>query len=62
MRDLFHLTLPFVGSIYAQFDTLTLPRWEVEDVSGPAGSEWLICCGSLRIYLTPRRRPRGQRP
>ena len=53
MKSLAILTIPGLGSLYAQRDQITLPRWELEDLSGPEGRDWLLCLGSLRIYLTP---------
>lgn len=53
MTDLFHITLPLLGRIYAQRDTVTTPRLSVELLHSPSGRELLLCCGRLRLYLTP---------
>lgn len=53
MTDLRFLTLPFIGRIYAQWDTITTPRLTAEPLTSPAGRELLLCCGRLRVYLTP---------
>ena len=52
MIDLF-FTVPFLGRIYAHRDTVTTARLSVETLHSPPGKEWLLCCGSLRIYFTP---------
>lgn len=53
MTDLIYLTIPFLGRIYAQRDTVTKPRLSAEPLYSSCGREWLLCCGSLRVYLTP---------
>ncbi len=53
MTNFIQLTLPFIGRIYAQRNTVTKPRLAVEVLSSPCGKELLLCCGSLRVYLTP---------
>lgn len=53
MIDLFFLTVPFIGRIYVQWDTITQPRLTAEQLTSPAGRELLLCCGCLRVYLTP---------
>ena len=53
MTDLIYITLPLLGRIYAQRDTLTTPRLSVELLHSTAGRELLLCCGCLRLYLTP---------
>lgn len=53
MTDLIYLNIPFLGRIYAQRDTVTTPRLSAERLQSSCGKEWLLCCGSLRVYLTP---------
>lgn len=52
MTDL-SLTIPFAGRIYINRDLITLSRYTVEVLHSPCGRELLLCCGSLRVYLTP---------
>ena len=54
MTDLLFLTVPFIGRIYAEWDTITTPRLAAEPLTSPSGRELLLCCGRLRVYLTPR--------
>ncbi|WP_296765950.1 hypothetical protein [Sediminimonas sp.] len=55
MTDLIHITIPFLGRLYAQRDTITLRRVECAVLHGPSGKEYLLCLGRLRVYLTPPR-------
>ncbi len=57
-----YTVVPFVGSTYIYRDDFTRSLWEAEDVPGPEGREWLLYCGTWRIYLTPRHKRRSQRP
>lgn len=52
MTDLIHLTIPLIGRVYIQHDTITLCRWELERLRAPWGDELLLCCGRIRLYLT----------
>lgn len=52
MPDLY-LTIPFVGCVYAHRDRRDFSRYTAEVLHGPPGKEFLLCCGSFRIYLTP---------
>lgn len=54
MTDLIFLTVPFIGRFYAQWDRITQPRLTAELLTSPAGRELLLCCGRLRVYLSPR--------
>lgn len=53
MTDILYLPIPFLGSIYAQRDTVTTRRIKWEVLHGPNGREYLLCLGTLRVYLTP---------
>lgn len=53
MTNLFSLSIPFVGRIFAQRDTVTTPRLSAERLHSASGGELLLCCGWLRVYLTP---------
>lgn len=53
MTDLFHITIPFVGRIYAQRDRITVARYSVEALRKGCGKEVLLCLGQFRLYLTP---------
>ena len=53
MTDILYLPIPFLGRIYAQRDTLTTRRFEWKVLHGSNGREYLLCLGSLRVYLTP---------
>jgi len=55
MTELLYMTFPYLGSISVQRDTITLYRFELEVIDCPPGREYLLCLGSLRTYLTPRR-------
>lgn len=52
MTDLIFLTIPFLGRVYAQRDTITVPQLSIQQLHAPCGKEWLLCWGSLRVYLT----------
>lgn len=53
MTDLLQLTIPILGRVYAQRDTVTTRRIEWQALPSPNGTEYLLCLGSLRVYLTP---------
>lgn len=53
MTELIHLTIPFVGRIYVQHDTITSKRYSSEMLRPSCGRELLLCCGRLRLYITP---------
>ncbi|OWY12324.1 hypothetical protein B6V72_14610 [Thioclava sp. F34-6] len=55
MTDLIYITLPFLGRIYAQRDTITLRQYAWEVLSSANGNEYLLSLGSLRVYLVPAR-------
>ena len=53
MTDLIYLTIPSVGRIYIQHGTVTIKQWSSEVMASTAGKELYLCCGRMRIYLTP---------
>lgn len=53
MTNLLHLSIPLLGTVFAQRDTITRPRFAAKTLSSAAGRELLLCMGSLRVYLTP---------
>lgn len=55
MTNLIHLSIPLLGTVFAQRDTVTLSRFSAETLTSASGRELLLCMGSLRVYLTPSR-------
>lgn len=54
MKDLIWITIPYIGRLYVQRDTITLSRFGWEVLEGPGHTtEYLLHLGRLRVYLTP---------
>ncbi len=53
MKDLIWITIPYIGRLYVQLDTITLSRFGWEVLGGPSHTtEYLLSIGRLRVYLT----------
>ncbi|WP_432450609.1 hypothetical protein [Aliiroseovarius marinus] len=52
MKELLHINIPYLGRLYAQWDTITPSRIEIEALVDETGCEYLICLGRLRAYIT----------
>lgn len=59
MKDLIFLTIPYLGRFYVQRDTITLRRWELENLTGPLAASG-FCAYALRVYLTPEASSRAE--
>ena len=54
MKDLIWITIPYIGRLYVQRDTITLSRFGWEVLEGPRHTkDYLLSMGSLRVHLTP---------
>lgn len=53
MTNLACITVPVLGRVLAQWDSITTPHLAAELLTGPQGSELCLRAGRLHVYLTP---------